>query len=183
MFVLNDVGFRLVEERDLEKIRRLRNDQSTWVYLGGVDHITPEQQMAWYDSLSRDKTRAYYTAFVNQTDGVYATEGDFLGVIRTDEIDRQNRSIRIGLDIDPARRGQGWATKLYAALLKWLFDFQNYHRVHLAVLDNNAVAMKLYLNAGFVTEGQQRAAIWRDGEWHNYVLLSILEDEYRAGRQ
>ena len=182
MLVLGDVGFRPIEAVDLEKARRLRNDPSTWIYLGGVDHVTPQQQAEWFCSLQDDKTRAYYTAFMNVIDPDFpiATEGDFLGVIRTDEIDRQNRSIRVGLDIDPGKRGQGWATKLYCALLKWLFDFKGYHRVHLAVLDSNVVGLKLYLNSGFREEGRQRQAIWRDGAWRDYVLMSILEDEYRS---
>ena len=184
MFILGDVGFRPIEQRDLERVRHLRNDPSTWVYLGGVDHVTPDQQAAWFCSLQDDKTRAYYTAFINQIDPDFpiATEGPFLGVIRTDEIDLQNRSIRVGLDIDPTKRGQGCATKLYCALLKWLFDYRNFHRVHLAVLESNTIGLKLYLNAGFKEEGRQRDAIWRDGAWRDYLLMSILEDEYRRGK-
>lgn len=182
MFCFENVGFRPVEERDLEQIRSLRNLQSTWEQLGGVDHITTEQQKAWYDSLRQSKDRAYYTIFENRSDdtcGVCAYEGDFLGVIRTDEIDYQNRSIRIGLDIVPGKRGQGWGTKAYKALLKWLFDHRNFHRCHLAVLDTNEIGIRLYENVGFKREGSQRQAIWRNGQWHDYILMSILEDEYR----
>lgn len=182
MFCLGDVGFRPIEEKDLEAIRYLRNQPSTWEQLSGIDHITPDQQQAWYTSLKTEKDRAYYTVFANHfgdQEAPICYEGDFLGVIRTDEIDYQNRSIRVGLDITPGKRGQGWGTKAYAALLCWLFDYRNFHRVHLAVLDTNEVGLKLYKNVGFVIEGHQRQAIWREGDWHNYILMSVLENEYR----
>ena len=182
MFVHGDVGFRPIEATDLEKIRRLRNDPSTWAQLGGRDHITFEEQCDWFEALKRDRSRAYYIAFAveRDPDGTWQVEGDFLGVIRTDEIDAQNRSIRVGLDIDPGKRGHGWATKIYAALLKWLFDYRGFHRVWLMVLDTNAIAYKLYFNAGFRVEGKQRRAIWRDGRWVDYVMMSILDEEYRG---
>lgn len=186
MFCNGGVGFRPVEDRDLEKIRILRNCPSTWEQLSGRDHVTPADQPAWFASLQTAKDRAYYTAFIDELDpddGAFRYEGDFLGVIRTDEIDLQNRSIRIGLDIEPSRRGMGWGTKLYAALLRYMFDFKGFHRVWLEVLETNAVGLKLYLNAGFREEGRLRQAIWRNGRWNDYVIMSILEDEYRTAKK
>ena len=182
MFAYKDVGFRPIEESDLEKIRILRNDPSTWEMLGGIDHVTPDQQLSWYRGLQGAKDRAYYTAFINTVDpydGLWSVEGDFLGVIRQTEIDLQNRSCLIGLDIDPKMRGKGWGTKLYAALLKWLFEYRGFHRVVLLVLDTNEVGKKLYFSAGFKLEGKHRDAIWRNGQFIDYLAMSILEDEYR----
>lgn len=183
MFCLHDVGFRPIEQGDLDSIRYLRNQPSTWEMLSNVDHITPDQQQAWYESLKTAKDRAYYTIFnvnVGDQEAPICHEGDFIGVIRTDEIDYQNRSIRVGLDIAPGKRGQGWGMKTYAALLLWLFHYRNFNRVHLAVLDSNSIGIRLYENAGFKLEGRQRQAIWRDGTWHDYLLYSILAEEYKC---
>lgn len=183
MFVHGDVLFRPVEEKDLEAIRKLRNDPSTWSQLGGVDHITPEGQAAWFESLRKARDRQYFAVFINaidQLDGAFRYEGDFLGVIRMDEINPQNRSARVGLDVEPSRRGMGWGTKIYQALVRYCFDFRNMHRIWLCVLETNAVGMRLYINAGFREEGRYRQAIWRNGYWHDYVIMSVLENEYRA---
>jgi RimJ/RimL family protein N-acetyltransferase len=65
-------------------------------------------------------------------------------------------------------------------LLKYCFDYLGMHRVWLCVLDTNEVGIKLYVNSGFKLEGKYREAIWRDGGWHDYIVMSLLEGDYRA---
>lgn len=181
MFYHDGIGFRPVEERDLEKIRVLRNDPTTWAYLTDINHVTPEAQADWFRRIRMSKDKTYFTVFKEEYDPhvPIAYEGDFLGIIRMDEIDQANRSARIGADIDPACRGQGYGTKTYKALLKYCFDFLNMHRVWLCVLDSNEIGKRLYANAGFKVEGKYREAIFRDGTYHDYIVMSILESEYR----
>jgi diamine N-acetyltransferase len=103
-------------------------------------------------------------------------------MIRTGERDCINRSIQIGADVAPEWRGKGYGTKIYRAFLRYLFEAQAFHRVHLLVLETNTIARRLYESVGFTVEGLQREAIWRDGKWRGYISMSILEDEYRAAK-
>ena len=179
MFWHEGVGFRPIEERDLELIRELRNEPTTWMSLTTVGQISTGQQQTWFEGLVRDSSRAYYTAVKEYQEFPVSSEGEFLGIVRMDEIDRINRSIRVGLDIIPEKRGQGYGTRLMRAIIKYCFDMLNMHRVWLCVLDNNEVARKLYNNTGFKTEGIEREAVFRDGRYHDYHIMSILENEYR----
>jgi len=181
MFASNGIVFRPVEEKDLEAIRTLRNDPSTWGQLTSIGHISVEAQSAWFSRLDGDPSREYFAVFTERQDEHYPVyfEGDFVGVIRMDEIDRVNRSARIGADVVPAMRGQGYGTRIYKALLKYCFDYMGMHRAWLLVLDTNEVGKKLYFNAGFKLEGKHRDAIWRNGQFIDYLAMSILEDEYR----
>jgi RimJ/RimL family protein N-acetyltransferase len=52
------------------------------------------------------------------------------------------------------------------------------NRLWLLVLENNKVALSLYRKAGFVEEGRQRKAIFRDGRYLDYLMMSILRSEY-----
>ena len=99
----------------------------------------------------------------------------------TDEIDKANRSIRVGADIVRELRGQGYGRKVYRLLKKYCFDYLNMHRVWLAVLDTNEAGRRLYESEGFEVEGRYREAIFRDGKYHDYILMSILEQQYRRG--
>lgn len=179
MFWHNDLGFRPVEKKDLELLRQLRNDPSTWIYLSDVTQISPEMQERWFEGLTKAKDKAYFAVFKEQRSFPVSFEGDFLGMIRTDELDHNNRSIRVGCDIVPAERGKGYGTKTFEAILKFCFDHMGMHRVWLLTLEDNAVAIKLYKKVGFQEEGRNRQAMWRNGKWRDYIVMSILEDEYK----
>ena len=181
MFWHEGIGFRPVEKRDLENMRRLRNEQSTWIYLSDVNQISSEQQERWFESLSKSGDKAYFVILKEVKDFPISNEGDFLGIIRMDQIDQINRSIRVGCDIVPKERGKGYGTKTFEAVLKFCFDHMGMHRLWLLTLENNKVARKLYKNARFQEEGRFRESIWREGKWHDCIVMSILEDEYRRG--
>jgi len=180
MFLYKGIGLRLVEERDLEEMRTLRNSQSTWLWLIDVKPISKIQQKQWYDKISLDDSIEYYAIVEEKQEFPIQYEGDFLGIARITNIDLVNRSAMIGLDIKPNFRGQGIGTKAFTAILEYFFKHRNSHRLHLMVLDGNDVAYKLYKSAGFKDEGKLRQAIWRNGCWNDYIAMSILEDEYRS---
>jgi len=184
MFWYEDIGFRPIEARDLEGIRELRNDPSTWMYLTSARQIGEGEQQKWFGQISDNSRIKYYAVVLcdRHDEAPILWESDFIGIIRTDEIDNENRSMRIGCDIIPKYRGKGFGSKVYAAMFKYFFDQLNYHRLWLLVLDTNLVAVKLYENAGMKPEGIQRQAVWRDGAWHNYMMMSILQGEYHELR-
>ena len=114
MFAHKEISMRPVESQDLEKIRNLRNEQSTWQYLSDASMISESMQLQWFENVNRSLDDRYYT--------VEKTEfGEFLGVIRTDQIDLRNRSIRVGCDIVPEERGKGFGTMTFEMLLKYFF--------------------------------------------------------------
>lgn len=172
MFAYGSLNLRVIEERDLEPIRNLRNDQSTWMNLTDIIQIDDISQRRWFDSLRGRTDRLYFV--------LCDSDNDFVGLVRMDEIDRVNRSMRVGCDIALNLRGKGFGTRAYFTILKYCFDFQNSHRVWLAVLEYNATAQKIYKKNGFQVEGRYREAIFRNGKYHDYIIMSVLEPEYRS---
>lgn len=173
MFKHGEISLRPVESRDLESLRALRNHPSTWLNLTDPGLVDEESQKKWFQSLQGRTDRMYFA--------VSLADRDFIGLVRMDEVDRQNRSIRVGCDIVPELRGQGYGTKVFQAILCYCFNFLNFHRVWLCVIDYNTNAIGLYKKSGFVEEGRYREAIFRDGKYHDYVVMSILDSEFRKG--
>ncbi len=171
MFSHGGLTIRVVEERDLDKVRGLRNEPSTWMMLTTVGAIDAQSQRAWFDVVSKSVSCRYYV--------VCDADHDFIGMVRTDEIDQPNRSMRVGADIVPTLRGLGYGTRLYGLLKKYCFDFLNMHRIWLLVMEDNGPARALYARAGFHVEGRFREAVFRDGRYRDYILMSLLESEYR----
>jgi RimJ/RimL family protein N-acetyltransferase len=162
---------RPVEERDLEAIRRLRNDGSTWIHLTDPRPLMPADQKGWLESLNLQSGRFYFVV----SDAKYP----FIGLIRMDQYDPQNRSLRVGADVLPELRGIGYGRWIYDAILMYGFGSINLHRIWLAVLESNAHAIRLYEKKGFTHEGRLREAVFRDGRYVDYLLMSILEQDYR----
>lgn len=173
LFSHGDLSFRPVESKDLEKIAALRNDESTWTMLGDPRPVKVGLQQGWLDGLNRSSDRHYFV--VEQKES-----GIWIGMIRMDEMDLQNRSIRIGADVAVGLRGQGYGTKIYEALKRYCFDELGMHRVWLCVLETNKAALALYKKTGFKLEGRYRKAVWRSGRYVDYLLMSILSDEYSS---
>ncbi len=175
MFTYQGISIRVVELRDLERIRALRNDQSTWIQLTDVNFISAPAQERWFAKISEATDRKYFV--------VHDANCEFIGIVRCDEIDRLNRSVRVGCDIVPELRGQGYGSRVYDLLLKYWFDFMNMHRLWLLVIDTNQAGIPLYTKKGFREEGRYRESLYRDGHYHDYITMSILEDEYRSRTQ
>ena len=171
VFRYGSLCFRLVEEADLEQIRALRNGFSTWKQLTDPLPITRDGQRAWLARLGLRRDRMYFTVF----DQVRP----FVGYVRMDEYDRLHRSIRVGADVAPRFRGCGYGRRIIEAVKEYCFDTLNLHRVWLAVLETNGRARGLYESQGFREEGRYRKAIFREGKYVDYILMSILEEEYR----
>lgn len=165
------ISFRLVETQDADLVRELRNDESTWVHLTDARPIFPGDQAAWLQTLGLRHGKLYFVAFDEKN--------PFVGIVRMDEHDALNRSIRVGADVVPGLRRKGYGKAIYEAVKKYCFDTLNCHRVWLQVLETNFIARQLYEHSGFSHEGILRDAVWRSGRYVNYHVMSILEAEYR----
>jgi RimJ/RimL family protein N-acetyltransferase len=104
-----------------------------------------------------------------------------IGTIGCHNIDWRSRSAELGVVI--GRReyvGKGFGTEATRLLLGFCFDELNLHRVFLRVFDFNQRAIRSYLKCGFREEGRLRQAFFRDGRYHDIVLMGLLEDEFRS---
>lgn len=175
MFSNLSISLRPVEATDLDFLRELRSHQSTWEQLGDIEMLTKRSQEEWFANLGN---RQRY--FVIQPN-LYMEEGlPRYGMVRCDQIDWINRSVRVGADIAPEFRGKGLGRATYDCLLKYCFDYLNLHRVWLAVLETNKPALNLYKSLGFQDEGCYRQAVFRDGAYCDYLVMSLLKPEYKA---
>jgi diamine N-acetyltransferase len=82
--------------------------------------------------------------------------------------------------INVAERGRGLGRETLRLLKRIVFEDLRAHRLWLDVMAHNGRARHLYLSEGFVIEGAMREALRVDGRFVDLVLMSILEDEYRA---
>ena len=104
-------------------------------------------------------------------------------MIRLSAIDFVNRSMCVGGDIAEEFAGQGHGKIMYEMIFKLGFDTWGMNRLWLSVLESNNRAINLYKKMGFIDEGVQRKAIYKDGKYLDYLNMSILKDEYNSNKK
>ena len=112
---------------------------------------------------------------------IIAPNGRIIGESIINEIDWNLRSanFRIGL-YQLTERGKGIGTWATEATRDFAFEKLRLHRLELDVYSFNPRAEKVYLKAGFKREGVLRDAIMDGNEYADDILMSILEDEWKA---
>jgi RimJ/RimL family protein N-acetyltransferase len=65
-------------------------------------------------------------------------------------------------------------------LLRKVFNEFRAHRLWLDVFETNVRAQHVYRTLGFQQDGIFREAVYRDGQYHSLLLMSLLDREYRT---
>jgi RimJ/RimL family protein N-acetyltransferase len=162
-----------MEHEDVEDARLLHNDDSTLSKLTDVSHVSQEAQLAWFKAMSASKSSRRYVARRIE-------DNKFVGVFRLDRIDPWNRNVFVGADVVPNFRGKGYATEMFAYFFEYLFNQCGLHRLALVTMETNLPAINLYRKLGFVEEGRERQAIYREGCYVDLISMSLLEQEWRS---
>lgn len=96
-------------------------------------------------------------------------------------IDWRNRASEFGILIgEKSFWNQGYGTEAVKLLVKVGFATLNLNRIFLRVMETNPRAIRAYEKAGFVLEGRQRQAEWKDGQYIDMLVMSILQAEWRT---
>ena len=127
-----------------------------------------EQQMSGEDPMNR--------GFV-----IGLHEGDpCIGTTGLIPIDWRNRSAELGIVIGKHEYlGKGYGREAVDLLLGFGFNELNLHRIGLQVFDFNERAIRAYRKSGLVEEGRLREAFYREGSYHDILIMGITEEEFR----
>lgn len=109
---------------------------------------------------------------------VIEVEGQVVGDCSLHDIDTHNRQCEIGIALGRPYWGQGYGQDALRALVDYAFKHVNMHRVGLEVLADDERAVGCYRKVGFVEEGRLRQRDWRDGEYHDVMVMGILDEEW-----
>ena len=74
--------------------------------------------------------------------------------------------------------GNGFGTETLELLLDYCFKTLNMHRVSSSVFDFNSRSLKMHEKLGFTIEGIRREAIYKNGKYHDEIILGLLKREW-----
>jgi ribosomal-protein-serine acetyltransferase len=170
------IELRLLEERHAPALFAAvdRNRHRLREWLGWVDGTCSEED-------SREFIRVALAGF---RDGEVLHLGIWegarlVGGAGHHRIDRLNRNTSIGYWLDAAAEGKGIVTRTCEALLDYLIFEQGLHRVEIRCATANTRSCAVAARLGFAREGVLREAEWAGGRFHDVVVWSILEGEWK----
>ena len=157
------ITFRPIEFNDCAFLSEVRNECAE-EHLHNSTQYSLEQTQRWFYSLEIP----YYIVFNDQ---------DKIGYFRLSNYSKSNRNICIGMDIHKNFRGKGLAYESYCKFIPYLIETYDLHKVSLEVLGTNHRAYNLYLKLGFFTEGIKRQEVFKNGNYVDSIVMSILRSE------
>ncbi len=131
--------------------------------------LTVEQTQSLLEELEK---RDDHVRFVIEVDG------QIVGDCSLHDIDTHNRTCDVGIALGRPYWGQGYGQDALRTLVDYAFKHHNMHRVALEVLADDERAVGCYRKVGFAEEGRLRQRDWRDGEYHDVLLMGILDEEW-----
>lgn len=90
------------------------------------------------------------------------------------------QSCTLGYWIGAAHAGQGYMTEAVRAVVPFVFDSLELHRLEAACLPTNTASMRLLERVGFQREGLARRYLRINGNWSDHVLYALLETDRRG---
>ncbi|WP_291566097.1 MULTISPECIES: GNAT family N-acetyltransferase [unclassified Clostridium] len=145
----------------------IRYSLSTFQKMKSNDEISN-----WFDKLLLDKSSCNQAIVDNSNEKLIG----YAGIVQISEINLSGEYfIFIG---DKSYHGKGVGTFVTKEIVKYGFEDLGLNRIMLTASEKNVGALKAYTKANFKTEGIMRQAFYRDGSFHDKIIMGILKEEW-----
>jgi ribosomal-protein-alanine N-acetyltransferase len=185
-----DFGPVLETDRVLLRAPQM-SDYLAWAELRAAseDFLVPWEPLWAPDELSRAsfrrRIRHYlrdmredmgYALFVYDTKSIELVGGVTLCNVRRGV----TQSCTLGYWVGASYARQGYMTAAVRAVVPFVFDSLELHRLEAACLPTNTASMRLLERVGFKREGLARRYLRINGEWSDHVLYALLDTDPRG---
>lgn len=165
------VILRAFENDDAERCYRWMNDPNIVRTLKTRYPIAFQNEAAWIDSAMHPDPSQRHFAIERKDDRTH------IGNASIHDIDWVSRTAWFGLFIgEPAAWNRGFGSDAIQTLVRFAFEEMNLVKLRINVFDYNEKAKHVLLSRGFVEEGKLRRDFFREGTYHDIVILSAFRD-------
>jgi len=166
------------------------SDYPAWAELRAASRqfLTPWEPLWSTDELSRASFRRrvrHYLRDLREDVGyalfIFAAMSGYLvgGLTRCNVRRGVTQSCTLGYWIGAKYAQQGYMTAAVRAVIPFVFDSLELHRLEAACLPNNTASIKLLERTGFRREGLARRYLRINGVWQDHLLYALLDSDPR----
>jgi RimJ/RimL family protein N-acetyltransferase len=169
----NRIYLRPVGKEDLKILSEWINDKEIRSITGEVYPMTEKRLEEFYEKTQKTENIIWLVIVDKEKDLVIGETG-FLRIFnpwRTADF-----SIIIG---KKEYWEKGIGKEVANLMLEYGFNNLNFHRLAIGVVGFNEIGLKFWESIGFKKEGIQREGYFHNGKYSDFVMMSLLEEEYR----
>lgn len=151
---------------------------------GNYIHWLNDPDVCRYNSHNGNYTLQKAIAYINnvskknniQVFAVYLKENNkHIGNISLQQINTANLSAELAyLFGEKEEWGKGYATQATNMLIDYAFNTLKLHRLYLGTHQNNIAMQKVAQKCGFVQEGVQTDALYKNGKFYNTIHYALI---------
>lgn len=167
------IYLRALELDDYKVTYLWRNDEEITKMVGGPKYfVSIEKEKEWIRNSIFDTSRIVL--------GICLTiNNKLIGTVNIQDMDMINRKCRVPILIgDKQEWNKGYATEARMQALDFVFNERGLERVGALILESNIQSIKMHEKCGFIKEGFLRKSIFKNGEYHNQVLMGLLKEDF-----
>ena len=162
---------RPVEEVDLPQFRRWVNDPENNRFILRIYPTAEADQRRWFERI-HDERNQHVTVAITTHDGT------LIGNMAL-RIDWINRTGSTGTIIgSKEHQGQGYGTDAKMQLLDFAFNWLQLRKVTSDVIAFNGRSLRYAEKCGYVEEGRLVKQIFREGQYHDEVILAVHREKW-----
>ena len=170
------IYLRPAERTDVPNFVAWLNDAETTSFLNMRAPMSIAMEEKWFEGMveRQGKDHYHYVICLLENDRP-------IGSLSLFAVDYVNGNAGIGISIgEKSLWGKGYGTDAMNALLDFGFGMLRLERMWLEVYVFNKRARRSYDKSGFVLEGTERRAVFKQGRYLDVELMSMLRDEWAA---
>jgi [ribosomal protein S5]-alanine N-acetyltransferase len=168
-----DVSLRSLKIEDAELINQLRSIESMEKNLCGASKfVSLDREREWVKSLimNDNQSQMYFAISIKD---------ETIGYTSISNIDYRNGTcFWSGIKLLPIMLGMGYGFQVELLVLRYIFEELRMQCCTAEGLEEYQLALDYMRKAGFKKEGLMRNRVFKNGEYKNIWLLSILSNEY-----
>jgi len=170
------ITLREISREDIPTINRWRRDPVVSAGVGAPHRfIAVDVDLQWYDDyLSRRGSEVRCAVCLADT-------GQLVGMVSLTRIDYVHRNAEYNAMVgERASQNRGIGTEATRAMVRHGFFDLNLHRIYVSILRENISSIRMCEKAGFREEGTIRQGAYKNGTYHDLVLMGVVKSDVAA---
>ena len=172
---MSRIYLRAFEPEDYHITHKWRQDKEITELLGGNHFfVSKEREKQWVASKATDDKNSIYLAIC-----LLSTD-EMIGYVSLVNIDLRNSKADIGgiLIGDKKLWRRGYSKEAYIELISYIFNEYPINKVSNYCLEEHEDTKKTKESLGYRQDGEMRDDIYKNGEYKNLLVFSILREEF-----